>query len=65
MDRDCRFGNLQGTTKEPDIIDHMNISYKRERFAFLAMVFMIGSLGAIVTLTIIDLIRYAITMGVK
>ena len=60
-----KLGHLQGTTKEPDIIDHMNISYKRERFAFLAMVFMIGSLGAIVTLTIIDLIRYAITLGVK
>ena len=58
-------GNLQGTDKEPDIIDRMNISYKRERFAFLSLIFAIGALGAIAMLTIIDLIRYAITVGVK
>ena len=65
MDRDYRFGNLQGTTKEPDLIDRMNISYKRERFAFLSLIFAIGALGAIIMMTIIDLIRYAITLGVK
>ena len=58
-------GNLQGIDKEHDIIDHMNISYKRERFAFLSLTFTIGALGAIIMLTIIDLIRYAITLGVK
>ena len=60
-----RLGHLQGMDKEPDIIDRMNISYKRERFAFLSLIFVIGALGAIAMLTIIDLLRYAITVGVK
>lgn len=58
-------GNLQGMDKETDLIDKMNISYKRERFAFLSLIFAIGALGAIIMMTIIDLLRYAIILGVK
>ena len=60
-----KLGHLQCMDKEPDLIDRMNISYKRERFAFLSLIFAIGALGAIIMMTIIDLIRYAITLGVK